>query len=118
MGVNPPRTFEEVIIPYLQHARQHQRSYETTVHRIKPLREYFAGRVVNDLGGQDIRGYGAHRLDAGASPATINRELAALSAAINHCNTELEWDLPNPVKGRKMREAEGRDRWLTRAEVE
>lgn len=49
MGVNPPRTFEEVIIPYLQHARQHQRSYETTVHRIKPLREYFAGRVVNDL---------------------------------------------------------------------
>uniref|UniRef100_A0AAU8GVZ4 Uncharacterized protein n=1 Tax=Pseudomonas phage PACT201 TaxID=3230130 RepID=A0AAU8GVZ4_9VIRU len=23
MGVNPPRTFEEVIIPYLQHARQH-----------------------------------------------------------------------------------------------
>lgn len=51
MGVNPPRTFEEVIIPYLQHARQHQRSYETTVHRIKPLREYFAGRVVNDLGG-------------------------------------------------------------------
>ena len=50
MGVNPPRTFEEVIIPYLQHARQHQRSYETTVHRIKPLREYFAGRVVNDLG--------------------------------------------------------------------
>ncbi|HHK4572155.1 TPA: tyrosine-type recombinase/integrase [Pseudomonas aeruginosa] len=118
MGVNPPRTFEEVIIPYLQHARQHQRSYETTVHRIKPLREYFAGRVVNDLGCQDIRGYGAHRLDAGASPATINRELAALSAAINHCNTELEWALPNPVKGRKMREAEGRDRWLTRAEVE
>lgn len=118
MGVNPPRTFEEVIIPYLQHARQHQRSYETTVHRIKPLREYFAGRVVNDLGGQDIRGYGSHRLDAGASPATINRELAALSAAINHCNTELEWALPNPVKGRKMREAEGRDRWLTRAEVE
>ncbi len=66
MGVNPPRTFEEVIIPYLQHARQHQRSYETTVHRIKPLREYFAGRVINDLGGQDIRGYGTHRLDAGA----------------------------------------------------
>lgn len=52
MGVNPPRTFEEVIIPYLQHARQHQRSYETTVHRIKPLREYFAGRVINDLGGR------------------------------------------------------------------
>ncbi|WP_238474300.1 site-specific integrase [Pseudomonas cavernicola] len=45
-------------------------------------------------------------------------ELAALSAAINWCNVEYEWALPNPVKGRTMREPEGRVRWLTRAEVE
>ncbi|MFD1693854.1 helix-turn-helix domain-containing protein [Azotobacter chroococcum] len=43
-GVNPPRSFEEVIIPYLQHARQHQRSYETTTHRVKHLRRLLPER--------------------------------------------------------------------------
>lgn len=117
-GVNPPRSFEEVIIPYLQHACQHQRSYETTAHRVKQLRKHFAGQIINDLGGQGIREYITERSKAGASAATINRELAALSAAINWCNTELEWALPNPVKGRIMKEPEGRVRWITRAEVD
>lgn len=116
--MNPPRSFEEVIIPYLQHARQHQRSYETTAHRVKQLRKHFAGQIINDLGGQGIREYITERSKAGASAATINRELAALSAAINWCNTELEWALPNPVKGRIMKEPEGRVRWITRAEVD
>lgn len=117
-GVNPPRSFEEVIVPYLQHARQHQRSYETTAHRVKQLRKHFAGQIVNDMGGQSIRDYITARTQDGASAATVNRELAALSAAINWCNTELEWGLPNAVKGRTMKEPEGRVRWITRAEVD
>lgn len=117
-GVNPPRSFNEVMLPYLRHASQHQRSYETTTHRVKALRAHFTGVVMNDLSGQQIRAYTSARSDAGASAATINRELAALSAAINWCNVEFEWALPNPVKGRTMREPEGRVRWLTRAEVE
>jgi integrase len=116
--VNPPRSFEEVIVPYLQNARQHQRSYETTAHRVKQLRKHFAGQIINDLGGQGIRDYITARSTDGASAATVNRELAALSAAINWCNTELEWALPNPVKGRTMKEPEGRVRWITRAEVD
>lgn len=117
-GVNPPRSFNEVMLPYLRHASQHQRSYETTTHRVKALRAYFTGSVMNDIGAKDIRAYTASRIEAGASPATVNRELAALSAAINWCNTELEWGLPNAVKGRTLKEPEGRVRWLTRAEVE
>lgn len=117
-GVNPPRSFNEVMLPYLRHASQHQRSYETTANRVKALREHFTGVVMNDLAGKDIRAYMDKRSAAGKSAATINRELAALSAAINWCNTEYEWALPNPVKGRKMKEPEGRVRWLTRAEVE
>lgn len=73
---------------------------------------------MNDLAGKDIRAYMDKRSAEGVSAATINRELAALSAAINWCNVEYEWGLPNPVKGRKMKEPEGRVRWLTRAEVE
>lgn len=117
-GVNPPRSFNEVMLPYLRHASQHQRSYETTTHRVKALRAHFTGVVMNDLSGQQVREYTSKRMDAGISAATINRELAALSAAINWCNVEYEWGLPNPVKGRTMREPEGRVRWLTRAEVE
>lgn len=117
-GVNPPRSFNEVMLPYLRHASQHQRSYETTTHRVKALRAYFTGSVMNDIGAKEIRAYTASRIESGVSPATVNRELAALSAAINWCNTELEWGLPNAVKGRTLKEPEGRVRWLTRAEVE
>jgi len=117
-GVNPPRTFLEVMLPYLRHASQQQRSYKTTLYRAKPLGEHFTGLVMNDLAGKHIREYTTRRMEAGLSAATINRELAALSAAINWCNVEFEWALPNPVKGRTMKEPEGRVRWLTRAEVE
>ncbi|WP_288076477.1 site-specific integrase [Pseudomonas sp.] len=116
--MNPPRTFEEVILPYLRNASQHQRSYETTANRVKALRPHFKGVVMNELAGKDIRAYMDRRQADGMSAATINRELAALSAAINWCNVEYEWGLPNPVRGRKMKEPEGRVRWLTRAEVE
>lgn len=116
--MNPPRSFNDVIVPYLRHASQHQRSFETTAHRIKPLRAHFTGFVMNDLSGKHIRAYVDERLSTKTSAATINRELAALSAAINWCNVEYEWGLPNPVKGRTLKEPEGRVRWLTRAEVE
>ncbi|WP_462383298.1 tyrosine-type recombinase/integrase [Pseudomonas sp. Marseille-QA0892] len=118
LGANPSRTFEEVVIEYLRHACQHQRSYQTTQYRVKALRAHFAGTVMNDLAGKDVREYAQSRLDAGSSQATVNRELAALSAAINWCNKEKEWQLPNPVKGRTFRESEGRVRWINRAEVE
>ncbi|KPA96006.1 tyrosine-type recombinase/integrase [Pseudomonas asplenii] len=118
LGVDPPRTFEEVMIEYLGHAERTQKSFETTQYRVKALREYFAGMVMNDLAGKDIREYSSGRAKAGKSSATINRELSALSAAINWCVTELEWRLPNPVSGRKMKEPEGRVRWITRGEVE
>lgn len=106
------------MLPYLRNASQHQRSYETTTHRVKALRAQFTGAVMNGLAGEQIREYTTARHKAGASAATINRELAALSAAINWCNVEYEWGLPNPVKGRTMKEPEGRVRWLTRAEIE
>ena len=118
MGFDRQRTFEEVMIEYLGHAAQTQRSFDTTQHRVKALRDFFAGRIMNDLAGKDIREYSAIRAKAGKSPATINRELAALSAAINWCAVELEWKIPNPVKGRTLREAESRVRWITRAEVD
>lgn len=118
LGVDPQRTFEEVMIEYLGDAKTSQKSFKTTQYRVKALLSHFAGRIMNDLSGKDIREYSAARGKAGLSSATINRELAALSAAINWCVVELEWKLPNPVKGRTLKEPEGRVRWITRAEVD
>lgn len=119
MGVQAPRTLAQVLRPYLHHARRHQRSVESTLYRVQTLKHYFPDdTVVNRLTGQDIRSYSEKRLEAGAAPATINRELSALSAAINYCNVELDWQVPNPITGRRLREPDGRVRWLTRAQVE
>lgn len=60
----------------------------------------------------------ALRTDSPSSPFTINRELAALSSAINYARREWKWDIQYPVPGRKLREPEGRVRWLSKAEAE
>jgi integrase len=57
------------------------------------------------------------RRAAGAADGTINRELAVLSAALSHARTELEWDAPDPVRGRAPRPGPGRLRWITREEA-
>ncbi len=40
-----------------------------------------------------------------------------LSVAINYARREWEWDIPNPVRGRKLKEPEGRVRWITQDEA-
>lgn len=118
MGIKPLRTFEQVARKYMKKAELVQRSFETTEYRMQTLTRFFKKRVMNKLTAQDIRDYIDQRQAEGVSASTINRELSALSAAITWCNTEYDWGLPNPVQGRKLKEKEGRVRWLNRAEVE
>lgn len=73
---------------------------------------------MNDISPAHVRFYVDKRSGEGISHSTINRELALLSAAINFANTEWEWGLPNPVRGRRLREPDGRVRWITRDEAE
>ncbi|MGM1051847.1 MAG: tyrosine-type recombinase/integrase [Pseudomonadota bacterium] len=110
------RSFEEVMVEYLKESA-HLRSIETIKMHTLILRDYFGGKEVRSFTGQDIKGYVRWRKEMGRANATINRELATLSAAINYCNREWDWDLPNPVKGRLLREPHHRERYLTRAEV-
>ena len=63
-----------------------------------------------------IKAYIAARQAQGRKASTINRELALLSAAINDA-IEDGYPVPQVVKGRKLREPEGKTRWLTRDEV-
>jgi integrase len=38
-------------------------------------------------------------------------------AALNWARKELEWNIPNPFEGRKLKEPPGRGRWLTQSEA-
>ena len=65
----------------------------------------------------DVRSYIDGRRKDGAEPGTINREVGLLSAAINYARMEWDWDIPNPAQGRRLRESEGRVRWITQEEA-
>lgn len=94
-----------------------KRTAEKDRQHVRRLRQSLGGRIVNKLTASDIRTYIDERKADGVAPATINRELEVLSAAINYVNREHEWGLPNPVKGRKLRQPEARVRWITQAEA-
>lgn len=96
---------------------RHLKSIQTLGFQSKSLYRYFGDIEMGKITGADIKGYIRHRQSEGRANATINRELAALSSAINYCNREWEWGLDNPVKGRLTREARHRERYLTRGEV-
>ena len=113
----PPRLFDELMVMYLKATKHDKRSANKDRQRTKKLRQYFGGRIMNDLKGADTRHYIVLRQSHGVGPSTINRELALLSVAINYANREWEWELPNIVRGRKLREPEGRVRWITCAEA-
>jgi integrase len=54
------------------------RSIEQAERNVRRLRRYFGGRRALDIDTDQVEAYKDQRLEAGAKPATINRELAAL----------------------------------------
>lgn len=114
----PSRTFDQLMLAYLEATQEEKRSAWLDKVHAGHLYGYLTGRELNGLGAADIRGYCEHRKRKGIKPATINRELTLLSSAINFGRRELEWEIPNPVTGRKLKEPEGRTRWITEAEAQ
>jgi integrase len=110
------RTFEEVMEQFLSYSKENKRSYNKDVERANTLKTYFKKCTVNELKREDIRSYIAKRQKS-VSNSTINRELSLFSAAINYCNNQLEWQLPNKITGQKLKEPSGRVRWITREEA-
>jgi integrase len=103
---------------YLQGPGAEKRSAERDRFSAKRLTDAFSGRDLAAIRPADVAAYIEQRRQAGAEPGTINRELGLLSAALNWARRDLEWDIPNPVQGRRLREPEGRVRWLRRNEAE
>ena len=59
---------------------QRQKSYKRKVQACKHLLDYFGKRSIHDIQSDDIEMYRKHRTDAGAAEATVNYEVAVLSA--------------------------------------
>jgi integrase len=117
-GEEPKRTFEQLMTLYLADTAASKRSAETDKLRTRALRGYFRRRTLNEIGADDIRGYIHHRRQRKVSNATINRELALLSSAINYAKRECGWNLSNPTERRKLPEPEGRVRWISQQEAD
>ena len=111
-------TFDELMLLYLDGPSREKRSAERDHYCVKQLYPFFTGFVLERLKGTDIRGYVAKRRETAVSNGTINREIGLLRAALNWARRELEWDVPNPVEGKKLKEPAGRSRWLTREEAD
>jgi integrase len=113
----PTRTFDELMLAYVRATSEEKRAADRDRYSLKRLYPFFSGRALNDLTPADIRTYIDGRKSAGVGPGTINKEVGLLSAAINYARREWDWDIPNPAARRKLKEPEGRVRWITRAEA-
>ncbi|MFM7201902.1 MAG: tyrosine-type recombinase/integrase, partial [Myxococcota bacterium] len=69
-------------------------------------------RPLDALTSSDIERYKKQRLDTGARPATVNRELAVLSHLINKA-VEWKWLTHRPAQIRRLREENARIEYLT-----
>ena len=110
-------TFDDLMVAYLDGPSLEKRSHERDMYSFKQLAPIFKGRELASLTGADARGYITKRKAGRVSAATVNKELGLFRAAINWARKELEWDVPNPFEGRKLKEPAGRSRWLTQAEA-
>lgn len=117
-GVQPEHTFDELMVRYITATRDEMRSPERVGYAVSKLQCVFAGRVMERLRRSDISTFIEARKREGVGPATINRELDVLSAAINYARKRWDWEMNNPCSGMSLREPEGRLRWISRAEAD
>ncbi len=117
-GAVPSVGFDELMLKYIQATKTEKRSAERDYYSLKHLYPCFSGRNLQEISASDIRQYIEKRKGEGGKHATINKEVGLFSAAANYARKEWGWSIPNPAAGRRLREPEGRLRWLTRAEAE
>lgn len=111
-------TFDDLLLAYMSEVTPTKRAPERDRWSAKALFPTFTGRALASIGVAEVRGYIASRAAGGIAPATINKEIGLMSAALNWARKELEWDVANPWESRRLREPAGRNRWLTAEEAD
>jgi len=97
--------------------KAHHKSSIKTMHRLESVLEAFGSTKLDRITAWNLEKWRAQRLKAGRKPATVNRDIDTLKAALSKA---VEWKVidQHPVAGVKRVKAEeaGRIRYLTQAE--
>jgi integrase len=117
-GEQPSRTFDELMLKYLEAMEGSKRSWERDLVSTKHLKEAFSGRELGTLSRPDVREYVQKRKKQGVVAGTINREVGLLSAALNYARQEWDWEVPNPATKMRLRESDGRRRYAEGKQID
>lgn len=110
-------TFKDLMDKYLEEYSSVKGSTDRDKVSLKHLLPFFGHKIVTQILPRDVSKYKALRRIEGASPATVNRELALMKHCFNVARREWELVRDNPVSMVSMeKEPPPRDRWLTREE--
>jgi integrase len=111
--------FEVFSEKYLENARLNKRSSsarrnQTSINMLMP---HFKGKLISSIHPFMVEQYKKTRKDAGADPATINRDVATLK---NMMNKAVEWDYltKNPIAGVKKFKENNEKTWALSSEEE
>lgn len=102
---------------YGREIRHSHKSYSSVVSVLNTFRANAPPKPLVELSAPDVHGYVQTRLEAGIGPATLNRELAVLSAAINHARRKWGVPMDNPTRHQRVRMPSLRLRYLDRSEA-
>jgi integrase len=98
-------------------AHGHKKSLDRDGYSIMHIYRLFdEHRPIHTMTVGQVCQYQLQRQAEGAAPATINREIGFLSAALNWAKKKKGWKVENPAEGHRLKEAYPRTRWLTRDE--
>lgn len=117
---NSKKTFQEMMEKYMaEHSVPNKASSGRDQTSLKHLLPCFGKMPLTDIKPNLISQYKVKRKKDGASPCSVNRELALMKHAFNLAIREWEWVNENPViRVRKEKEPPPRDRWLRYEEEE
>jgi len=112
-------TFEKFAEKYLDHARINKRpkSAKRNEVSIKQLTPYFKGQLIGTIHPFQVEQYKKARRDGGASPATVNRDVACLR---NMMNCAVDWGhlRVNPLSRVRMIKEDNEKMWVLSPEEE
>jgi len=113
-------TFKEMMEKYMaEHSEPKKASAERDRSSLTHLLPYLKDYVISGITPSLINKYKTKRRSEGASPCTINREMALMKHAFSLAIKEWEWVRDNPVRKVSMeKEGASRDRWLHLEEEE
>ncbi len=117
--IGSKKTFKDLMEMFIaehapKQARNTRASYNTSLNHLKP---FFGEACLTAITPKMISRYQVLRQNEKAKPASINLELAMLSAAFTLAVKSLEWVEVNPtIKVGKLKEHNQRERWLSKDE--